>query len=357
MNKQSLDNRNVLEEQVIISPDELLRALPVSDGAEETVWDARQTIKKILSREDKRLLVITGPCSIHDVEAAKDYASRLVTLREELSDTLYILMRIYFEKPRTTVGWKGMINDPRMDDSFHLEEGLRKARELLVWLAELDLPVATEALDPISPQYLADLFSWAAIGARTTESQTHREMASGLSMPVGFKNGTDGSLTVAVNALHSVSSPHSFLGINHQGQVAIIKTRGNVCGHVILRGGGGKPNFDREHVEAVEKALANAHLPVNIMVDCSHDNSGKDPDNQPAVLQDVVQQIKDGNQSIMGVMLESHLHGGHQSIPKDHSELKYGVSVTDACMDWDTTEQVLREAAAELATVLPSRGA
>ena len=355
MNKQLLDNRNVLEEQVIISPKDLSHELPVSGQGEQTVWTARRTIKKILSREDRRLLVVTGPCSIHDVEAAKEYATRLAGLREELGYTLFILMRIYFEKPRTTVGWKGMINDPHMDDSFQLEEGLRKARELLVWLAEAGLPVATEALDPISPQYLAELFSWAAIGARTTESQTHREMASGLSMPVGFKNGTDGSLTVAINALHSVSSPHSFLGINHQGQVAIIKTRGNVCGHVILRGGGGKPNYDQEHVKAVEQALAKAELPVNIMIDCSHDNSGKDPDNQPAVLRDVVQQIKNGNRSIMGMMLESHLHAGHQSIPRDHTRLRYGVSVTDACMDWETTEQLLREAAAELAPVLASR--
>ena len=355
MSNKPLDDRNVLEEQIIISPAELVRKLPASDSAQETVRAARQTIKKILGRQDKRLLVITGPCSIHDVAAAKEYAQRLAVLREELGDTLFIVMRIYFEKPRTTVGWKGLINDPHLDDSFHLEEGLHKARELLVWLAELGMPVATEALDPISPQYMADLFSWAAIGARTTESQTHREMASGLSMPVGFKNGTDGSMAVAINALHSVSKPHSFLGINHQGQVAIIKTRGNVCGHVILRGGGGKPNYDRVHVKAIEEDLRKAGVSVNIMIDCSHDNSGKDYRNQPGVLQDAVSQIRDGNQSIIGVMLESHLSAGNQPIPQDLAQLDYGVSVTDACMDWETTESILRQAAADLKTTLPGR--
>lgn len=355
MSKQSLDNRNVLAEQVIISPQDLVSKLPVSEAGAKTVRSARQTIKKILSREDKRLLVVTGPCSIHDPEGAKDYARRLKKLAAELSDSLYIVMRIYFEKPRTTVGWKGLINDPHLDDSFDLEGGLHKARELLVWLAEFGMPVATEALDPISPQYLADLFSWAAIGARTTESQTHREMASGLSMPVGFKNGTDGGMGVAINALHSVSRPHSFLGINHQGQVAIIKTKGNTCGHVILRGGGGNPNYDRVHVRAVEEALAKAKAPLNIMVDCSHDNSGKYPANQPTVMEDVVSQIKDGNLSIIGVMLESNIHAGNQPIPKDLSKLKYGVSVTDACMDWETTERILRQSATELAAVLPGR--
>lgn len=355
MNKNTLDNKNVLEEQAIISPADLLRKLPASGEAQQTVWSARQDINKILNREDKRLLVIAGPCSIHDVESAKEYATRLARLRAELGDTLCIMMRIYFEKPRTTVGWKGLINDPRMNGSFHLEEGLHKARELLIWLAEQGMPVATEALDPISPQYLADLFSWAAIGARTTESQTHREMASGLSMPVGFKNGTDGGMAVAINALHSVSREHSFLGINHQGQVAIIKTRGNVCGHVILRGGGGQPNYDRVHVQTIEAALRKASVPVNIMIDCSHDNSGKHYENQPGVLQDAVSQIRDGNQSIVGIMLESHLNAGNQSIPRDLAQLKYGVSVTDACMDWETTESILRQAASDLKPVLPGR--
>ncbi len=344
--KVHLANTNVLEEQVILSPLELRDKLPLSDSARETVARGREAVRGILRGKDSRLLVVVGPCSIHDPAAALDYARRLKALADELEDRLLILMRVYFEKPRTTVGWKGLINDPHMDDSFHLEEGLHIARRLLIDLAEMGLPVATEALDPISPQYLADLFSWAAIGARTTESQTHREMASGLSMPVGFKNGTDGSLDVAINALHAVSTPHSFLGINPDGRTAIIRTRGNACGHVILRGGGGKPNYAAEHLARCEQALEKAGLPRNIMVDCSHDNSGKNPDNQPAVARDVLAQIRAGNDSIMGIMLESHLVGGNQPIPEDKSRLRYGQSVTDACMDWDTTASLLRELAA-----------
>ena len=347
--KVHLANTNVLEEQVILSPVELRRKLPLSDAARETVARGRESVKRILQGEDSRLLVVVGPCSIHDPEAALDYARRLTDLRRELGSRLLILMRVYFEKPRTTVGWKGLINDPYMDDSFRLEEGLHIARQLLIDLAEMGLPVATEALDPIIPQYLADLFSWAAIGARTTESQTHREMASGLSMPVGFKNGTDGSLDVAINALHAVSAPHSFLGINPEGRTAIIRTRGNACGHVILRGGGGQPNYSREHVSRCEQALDKAGLPLNIMVDCSHGNSAKNPDHQPAVALDVLQQIQAGNQSIMGIMLESHLHGGNQPIPENKSQLRYGQSVTDACMGWDTTDSLLRELYAGLA--------
>jgi 3-deoxy-7-phosphoheptulonate synthase len=251
-------------------------------------------------------------------------------------------MRIYFEKPRTTVGWKGLINDPYIDDSFRIEEGLHRARELLAWLADQGMPTATEALDPITPQYLSDLFSWAAIGARTTESQTHREMASGLSMPVGFKNGTDGGLAVAINALHSVSHPHSFLGINQFGQVTVIQTRGNVCGHVILRGGG-QPNYDSVHVALCEEALRKAGLAQNIMIDCSHGNSSKQPELQPLVAENVAGQIVEGNRSIMGIMLESNIHGGNQPIPGDLSQLRYGVSVTDACIDWETTASLLRD--------------
>ena len=348
-NKLHLANTNVLDEQVILSPLELRDKLPLSDSARETVARGREAVRGILRGKDSRLLVVAGPCSIHDPASALDYARRLKALADELEDRLLILMRVYFEKPRTTVGWKGLINDPHMDDSFHLEEGLHIARRLLIDLAAMGLPVATEALDPISPQYLADLFSWAAIGARTTESQTHREMASGLSMPVGFKNGTDGSLDVAINALHAVSTPHSFLGINPEGRTAIIRTRGNACGHVILRGGGGKPNYAAEHVARCEQALEKAGLPRNIMVDCSHDNSGKNPDNQPAVARDVLAQIRAGNDSIMGIMLESHLLGGSQAIPEDKSRLCYGQSVTDACMDWDTTASLLRELAAGLA--------
>ncbi|WP_456374082.1 3-deoxy-7-phosphoheptulonate synthase [Thiolapillus sp.] len=347
--KMHLANTNVLDEEVILSPRELRRKLPLSEQARETVARGRESVKRRLKGEDSRLLVVVGPCSIHDPEAALDYARRLASLRDELESELLILMRVYFEKPRTTVGWKGLINDPHMDDSFCLEEGLHIARRLLIELAEMGMPVATEALDPISPQYLADLFSWAAIGARTTESQTHREMASGLSMPVGFKNGTDGSLAVAINALHAVSAPHSFLGINPEGRTAIIRTRGNACGHVILRGGGGSPNYTAEHVRRCEQALQEANLPCNIMVDCSHDNSYKNPENQPLVARNVLQQLLGGSASIMGIMLESHLQPGNQPIPRDKSKLRYGQSVTDACMGWEDTASLLRELSSGLA--------
>ncbi len=351
----NLNNTNVASERVLISPADIKRHLRNSEQGEKTVLDGRQTIRNILRRTHPRLLVVTGPCSIHDVESAMDYAGRLKPLMEELGDTLFLVMRIYFEKPRTTVGWKGLINDPRMDDSFYIEEGLHKARELLLWLADQGVPVGTEALDPISPQYLADLFSWAAIGARTSESQTHREMASGLSMPVGFKNGTDGGLTVAINALQSVSRPHSFLGINQYGQVTVIQTRGNICSHIILRGGNNQPNYDSVHMALSEEALRKAGLQENIMIDCSHGNSNKQPELQPLVVENIASQIVEGNRSIIGMMLESNIHGGNQPIPEDLSQLKYGVSVTDACVDWETTETALRSLAARLKEVLPAR--
>ena len=355
MTKHQIYNTNVADERILISPAELKKHLPNSSEGEEVVWQGRQTIKNILTRKDHRLCVVVGPCSIHDVDAAKEYAERLKKLHDELSDSLYIVMRIYFEKPRTTVGWKGLINDPYMDDSFRIEEGLHKGRQLLLWLAEMGLPSATEALDPISPQYMSDLFAWAAIGARTTESQTHREMASGLSMPVGFKNGTDGGLAVAINALHSVSQPHSFLGINQQGQVTVVKTTGNVCGHVILRGGDQQPNYDSVHIALCEEALREAGLPENIMVDCSHGNSSKKPELQPLVADNVANQILEGNRSIMGIMLESNLKAGNQKIPADLSKLEYGLSVTDACIDWDTTETLLRDMAGKLEGALKER--
>jgi 3-deoxy-7-phosphoheptulonate synthase len=276
------------------------------------------------------------------VAAAKDYAQRLKKLADEVSDTIYVVMRVYFEKPRTTVGWKGLINDPYLDDSFKIEEGLHIGRQLLLDISEMGLPTATEALDPISPQYLHDLISWSAIGARTTESQTHREMASGLSSAVGFKNGTDGGLTVAINALQSVSKPHRFLGINTEGQVAIIHTRGNSYGHVVLRGGNGKPNYDSVSVAACEQALAKASVVPNIMVDCSHANSNKNHELQTLVMENVANQIVDGNNSIIGLMVESNIGAGNQSIPANLCDLKYGVSVTDACIDWETTERTLR---------------
>ncbi len=355
MNTHNLFNTNVLAERILISPMQLKRHMPNSPEGDESVWQARQTIEDILNGKDPRLLVVAGPCSIHDVDAAMEYADKLNKLRKELSGSLYLVMRIYFEKPRTTVGWKGLINDPKMDDSFQIEEGLHTARRLLLQLAEMGLPAATEALDPISPQYLSDLFSWSAIGARTTESQTHREMASGLSTPVGFKNGTDGNLAVAINALQSVSQPHNFLGIDQAGQVAVIQTRGNGAAHIILRGGGGQPNYDSVNIAQCEETLLQAGLAENIMVDCSHGNSNKNFHLQPLVVENVMGQIIGGNRSIMGIMLESNLQEGNQKITADLSELEYGVSVTDACINWEVTEKLLRDMDAKLADVLPGR--
>ncbi len=272
-----------------------------------------------------------------------------------MSDTLYLVMRVYFEKPRTSVGWKGFINDPRMDDSFHIEEGMEKARAFLMRVNELGMPAATEALDPIAPQYLGDLITWTAIGARTSESQTHREMASGLSTPVGFKNGTDGSIEVAINAVKSSARPHSFLGINMQGRSCIVRTRGNAYGHIVLRGGGDGANYDRANVALAEEALSKANFPTNIIVDCSHANSAKDYNRQTVVMFDCVQQIRDGNRSIVGLMLESNIEAGNQPIPEDLSKLKYGCSVTDPCIDWPTTETIIRKARDELKDALAGR--
>ena len=342
MTNTKMDDINVLSEETLITPEQLKARLPMSDAALKTVSDARRTIKKILSREDKRLFLVVGPCSIHDVDAAIDYAAKLKVLAEEVSDTLFLVMRVYFEKPRTTVGWKGFINDPNLDDSFNISEGLQAARKLLIDLSEMGVPTSTEALDPISPQFLQDIISWSAIGARTTESQTHREMASGLSSSVGFKNGTDGGLEVAINAMQSVSAPHRFLGINHQGEVAVIHTRGNAHAHIVLRGGGGKTNFDADSVAACEERLLNADLPANIMIDCSHANSSKDHERQKLVMEDVADQIAQGNNSIIGFMVESHINSGNQKVPSDLSDLKYGVSITDACVDWETTEEMIR---------------
>lgn len=355
MNDIKVDDLNVLSEQTLINPEELKIEVPASDKALETVSSGRLAIKKILQRQDARLFVIVGPCSIHDTTAALEYAARLKTLSDELGDTLLLVMRVYFEKPRTTTGWKGFINDPRMNDSFNITEGLKRGRDLLVKLNELGLPTSTEALDPVTPQYLQDLISWSAIGARTTESQTHREMASGLSSAVGFKNGTDGGLEVAINALQSVSAPHRFLGINHRGEVAVIHTRGNAHAHIVLRGGGGQTNYDAASVNNCEEQLSRAGIPANIMVDCSHANSNKDHNLQPVVMDEVSKQIIEGNQSIIGLMVESNLESGNQSIPANLEDLKYGVSVTDACVDWKTTEAMLRQLRDKVKDVLPNR--
>ena len=355
MTQPNIENVNVASFDAMPSPEEIHARIPASDAAERTVMAGREVLRNILDRKDHRLLVVVGPCSIHDPVAALDYAARLKALADEVSDTLFIVMRVYFEKPRTSVGWKGYINDPYMDDSFRVDEGMARARELLIRINEIGLPAGTEALDPISPQYLADLIAWYAVGARTTESQTHREMASGLSAPVGFKNGTDGGLEVATNAMLSASSPHSFLGVNSQGRTAIVRTRGNRHAHMVLRGGGGRPNYDTVSISLCEQALKKAKLPVNIVVDCSHANSFKKPELQPLVLADCVNQIRAGNESIVGVMLESNLVAGNQAVPEDLSKLVYGCSVTDACIDWPTTETALRDAAVLLRDVLPER--
>jgi len=351
-----LDNVNVEAMVEIPSPEEVQERLPLTDAAAETILAGRNAIRAILERKDPRLFIIVGPCSIHDPAAALDYARRLKRLADEVRETLVLVMRVYFEKPRTSLGWKGFVNDPRMDDSFRIDEGIARARELLMQLAEMGLPTASEALDPICPQYLSELISWYAIGARTTESQTHREMASGLSAPVGFKNGTDGGLEVAVNAIQSAALAHGFLGMNAAGKTSVIRSRGNRYGHLVLRGGGGRPNYDTVSVRLAEAALARAKLAPNIVIDCSHANSMKDHTLQPLVFADCVHQILEGNRSIVGMMLESNLEAGSQPIPADLSTLRYGVSVTDPCIDWATTEEVLRRAHRELRPVLPQRG-
>ena len=349
------ENLNIASNEALITPDRLKSEIKLQGTAATSVQKARQAIFSILDRKDSRLFIVVGPCSIHDVDAALDYARRLQALAAKVADTLYLVMRVYFEKPRTSIGWKGLINDPYLDDSFKIEDGLRKGRKLLIDIAELGLPTSTEALDPISPQYLQDVIAWSAIGARTTESQTHREMSSGLSSAIGFKNGTDGGLMVAVNAMQSVSNPHRFLGINEQGQVSVVTTKGNPYAHVVLRGGSNGPNFDSVHVAQCEQALRKGGVSTNIMIDCSHANSSKDPNMQPLVLKDVTHQILEGNKSIIGVMLESNINAGNQSIPQDLSKLKYGVSVTDACMDWETTEKAILEMADKLRPVLAAR--
>ncbi|HRQ58867.1 MAG TPA: 3-deoxy-7-phosphoheptulonate synthase [Azoarcus taiwanensis] len=345
MSVAQTENLNIIAVDHMPSPLEIQSRVPLSERAAATVLKGRKALADILDRRDGRVFVVLGPCSIHDPVAGLDYARRLKILADEVSDQLLLVMRVYFEKPRTSVGWKGFINDPYMDDSFRIDEGMEKARRFLLDVNEIGLPAGTEALDPIGPQYYGDLISWTAIGARTSESQTHREMSSGLSSPVGFKNATDGDLDVAINAILSASNPHSFLGISPKGETAILRTRGNRYGHIVLRGGGGRPNYDTVSVSLAEKALAKAGLPQNIVVDCSHANSWKNPELQPLVMKDVMHQIREGNRSIVGMMVESHLEAGNQPIPKDLAQLRYGCSVTDACVDWGTTETMIRNAA------------
>jgi 3-deoxy-7-phosphoheptulonate synthase len=351
----STSNVHIANERVIPSPRELKAALTLPPSVENLARVSRDVIKDILQGKDKRLIVVVGPCSIHSFEEAIEYARRLKSLESELNHSLFIVMRTYFEKPRTSIGWKGFINDPRLDDSFDVESGIRLARQLLIEIGTIGLPVGTEALDPVVPQYLDDLMSWTAIGARTTESQTHREMASGLSTPVGFKNATDGNIQVAIHALKSAALSHHFLGINQDGKCAVLKTKGNPYTHVVLRGGGGQPNFDSVHVAQSERLLLDADTPPRLMIDCSHGNSMKDHRLQKVVLEDCAHQITNGNQSIIGLMLESNLEEGNQKMLNDGSALKRGVSITDACMGWEQTEDALRRLSSTLATSLKMR--
>jgi len=345
-----IHNTNIASEAVITSPNDLSKKLPITQKGKRNIMAGREVVSDILSGKDSRLMVIVGPCSIHNLEAAKEYAHKLKTLSEELKESLYIVMRVYFEKPRTTIGWKGLISDPDMDNSLDVDKGLYQSRQYLTWLAELGMPAATEALNPITPQYLADLISWCAIGARTTESQTHREMSSGLSMTVGFKNGTDGNLKMAVNAIKACSSPQSFLGINDEGQISTFKAKGNKSSHIILRGGI-KPNYHSEDIKRCEKLLRQNDLPERIMVDCSHDNSNQDYRLQGNVVEEIGTQIIAGNKSIFGIMLESNLFSGNQKILDNQNEMKYGVSVTDGCIDWEETQSILRRLAETISNI------
>jgi len=331
---------HVLETRPLIPPSRLHNDIPLDHDSANTVSKTRRSIQNILHHNDQKLLVIVGPCSIHDLEAAKEYSKYIQKFREMYNDKLEIIMRVYFEKPRTTIGWKGLINDPHLDDSYDINTGLRRARSLLSYLATRGIPSATELLDPIVPQYIADLISWTAIGARTTESQTHREMASGLSMPIGFKNGTDGSFTTAINAMQSASKSHHFLGVNENGMASIVNTTGNPDGHIVLRGGSKGPNFESDQVQRISAELKQCNLPYKVMIDCSHGNSNKDFRKQSEVLKNVASQISNGEKNILGVMLESHLKEGNQKLLKKE-DLQFGRSITDTCIDIETTKELI----------------
>jgi 3-deoxy-7-phosphoheptulonate synthase len=340
---QKTSDLNVVETRALPSPSQLLAELPKSERQGDFVAKAREEIQRLIFTDDKRFLLIVGPCSIHDTSAGADYARKLSQLAREVQDRVLIVMRVYFEKPRTTVGWKGLIMDPHLDGSHDIATGLRTARTFLREILDLGLPTATELLDPITPQYIADLICWSAIGARTAESQTHRQMASGLSMPLGFKNGTDGSIQTGINAIKAGAQPHTFLGINLDGAASAIVTRGNPNCHLVLRGGSAGPNYSAQHIAETEKLLMRANLPKSILVDCSHDNSSKLPERQPEVMRDLLSQISAGNTSIMGAMLESNLSAGSQAFPQPREKLRYGVSITDGCIDWPTTATLVRQ--------------
>ena len=341
---QPIKDIHILESRPLPSPDEVMKGLPVTETAVQTVYEGRQTIKRMMRNLDRRLLVVTGPCSIHDEKAAYEYGQRLLALQDEVKKHLFLVMRVYFEKPRTTIGWKGLINDPNLDGTEDIGFGLRRAREILLHICDMGVPAATELLDPVTPQYISDLICWTAIGARTTESQIHREFLTGLSAPVGFKNSTDGNLQIAIDAIQSARFSHSFVGINHDGKMYIWKSTGNVWAHIILRGGRNAPNYDRRSIEEAAQKLIKAKLPPFVMVDCSHANAEKQFEKQAEVWKNLIQQKVEGNDDLRGVMLESHLHEGQQDIPDDLSQLKYGVSVTDACIGWETTEELIRYA-------------
>lgn len=342
MAEYRIENLNIKAEENLLTPRELKDIYPLTEAVISSVLNGQVSIKNILQKKDHRLFAIVGPCSIHDVEAAKEYAYKLREFAKEVEDTLFLVMRVYFEKPRTNVGWQGLINDPYLDGSCKVEDGLKLARSLLRYAGEIGLPVATEALDQVTPQYIQDLISWTAIGARTTESQNHRKMASGFTSAVGFKNSTNGDLDAAINAITSASSAHNFVSVTPDGKVAIIRTKGNPNAHIILRGGK-QPNYDKESVRSCEKKLKEAGFLENIVIDCSHGNSNKNPDNQKNVLDNIAMQIQAGNQSICGLMLESNLKAGAQKISGNLNELEYGLSVTDACIDWETTKNILLE--------------
>ena len=342
MSTRLIEDLNVQSFSRLNSPAKLKQLFPATQELRDEVWKHRHALQYILAKQDKRLLVISGPCSIHDPAAALEYAEKLNKIRQEVGERMFVVMRVYFEKPRTTIGWKGLIYDPDLDGSANIDEGLKIARKLLVEITRMGLPTATEFLDPFVPQYIDDLISWAAIGARTTESQTHRQLASGLSMPVGFKNGTDGSLQIALDAMAAAQHSHNFLGIDNEGCIANVKTHGNPWGHIVLRGGSKRTNYDEDSIRHAREMLDDAKLPPVLLVDCSHANSGKIPARQEDVWNSVLQQRLAGNDAIIGMMLESNLHEGTQKISADKSQLQYGVSVTDACMDWPTTERLLR---------------
>lgn len=340
-NMEKIQDLNVESFKPLMTPKQIREEIPMPEGSLRTVLQGRKVIRDIVEGKDPRKFLVVGPCSIHDADCAKEYAQKLLGLGKRVEDRFFLVMRAYFEKPRTTVGWKGYINDPFLDNTFNINEGLLRSRRLLCDITEMGVPVGTEALEPISPQYLSELICWTAIGARTTESQSHREMASGLSSPVGFKNNTDGNVHVAVNALKSAAKPHHFLGIDDEGRTSIVATRGNSHCHLILRGGGGRPNYDSVNVKLAEEALKNAGLNSVIVVDCSHDNSSKQFAMQPIVLDDCIGQIINGNQSLVGFMIESHLYEGNQNLSDD---LRYGVSITDGCVGWEATEEMIMRA-------------